>query len=104
MPYPLFPAAQDLHGLLAQFDPATAERFAVSLDQWAAAQPEMITTQIDVLNRYWRTQLIMLPFDTSAERTCLCNSNHLPTWLDNFRTYVLPTVLANHLPRLPHSV
>jgi hypothetical protein len=54
--------------------------------------------ELVVLNRYWRLQLSKLPFDTRAERECLCDGGDFEPWLVNFKNIVLPTIVANKLP------
>ena len=89
--------AELLYRLLAQHDYWCAERFRTL---FTTASIRLVNrSDIEVLNVFWREQLMALGGNTITERECLCQSHDFNAWLDNFRTYVLPTVLLNHLPR-----
>lgn len=81
---------------ISSSNPAAAIRFTRGFHD-ANGSPDQ---QIRALNRYWRDELSRLHTSTVSARTCLVDQDIAPRdWLRHFRNLVLPTILANDLPR-----
>lgn len=51
-----------------------------------------------VLNRFWTTQLYIVPDDTEELRRLLFPDGEIQTWLDSFKQKILPFIVAHSLP------
>lgn len=81
---------------ISSANPSAALRFTRSFHDKNGSADE----QIRALNRYWRDELGRLNASTVSARTCLVDQQIDPRdWLRHFRNLVLPTILANDLPR-----
>lgn len=54
--------------------------------------------ELATLNKYWRIELGCIRKNTFSERECLCDATAPDVWLNNFITYVLPTIVQEDLP------
>lgn len=52
-----------------------------------------------LLNQYWNLQLMSVPANTFNERFSLVPNGTLDDWSRLFKEVVLPTIVAQHLPR-----
>lgn len=73
--------------------------FMESYPQWSTSIPEE-KDQCQLINAFWRHQLGMVNENTIKERSFLIDDVCADFCIDNFKKYVLPTVLKLPVPCL----
>lgn len=99
--------AIELLELLQRHSQEHAERWkALFMDEythWNNALP-LENDQISTINEFWRIQLGMLEIDTIQVRSYLIDDISPDFWMDNFKRYILDTVLQHTLPWHKHQL
>lgn len=88
---------REVYNLLCDRDTILAERYYSKF----SADIELTKGKVDQvaeLNHYWRIVFGLMNEDTLKERSCLVDHIPAEVWLDNFKRYVLDSVLKFGLP------
>ncbi len=83
--------------ILMEADPELAKRFTRRFRLVVGQSSE--EDQLKSLSYFWSIELGVLPFPTIEQREYLQPDVSGAVWLQRFRKHVLPTVVANKLPK-----
>jgi hypothetical protein len=65
----------------------------------AEAKNKYSEVQRYLLNRYFSTQLLLVPVSSDEERFCLIPNGSVQEWLTLFKLKIMPFLIGNNLPR-----
>lgn len=88
--------AEAVYKLILSQSPTHANRFRKHFEK--TMFENTTNNDLELLNRFWRLQLASVPFNTIAERECLCDTPDFASWMYHFEKMVLPAIIIYNLP------